>query len=451
MVFNSFTFLAFMAILLPIVGLTKKKKMRHLELLLASYVFYACSDWRFCGLLFGVTLVAYLVSKNIEAGKSAKNNLAVGVIVPLAVLGIFKYLNFFVDSFTHFLGLNSQVIRILLPVGISFYTFQAISYVVDVYKGMVEVPDFLELALYISFFPQLVAGPIVKAADFLPQLKEDRNINLENLEIGVQIFLLGLFKKIVIADHIAVFVDEVYEQPNIFNAMTIMWVIIAYSIQIYCDFSGYSNMAIGCAKILGYDLNINFDIPYISQNVSEFWKRWHISLSNWLQEYLYFPLGGNRRGKFRTKYNLLITMLLGGLWHGASWNYVIWGGIHGLALCFDKSIKSAKQVNVLKRGGGILTFLFVSLAWVPFRAQSFDITRQIFEGLFRWNTGVLHIFSWVYVGIIVLVVEIIYNRFLKKKYLNLNTVLGLVIFFVSLGLTIGLAYVGSNPFIYFRF
>lgn len=452
MVFNSTGFLLFMVILMPILGMTKKIKMRHVELLLASYFFYACSDWRFCGLLFGVTLAAYLVSRNIENRKYIKINLYIGVIVPLIVLGIFKYFNFFVDSFARLLGLNNRVISILLPVGISFYTFQAISYVVDVYKGKVDVPPFLELALYISFFPQLVAGPIVKAADFLPQLKEDRNISLKNIEIGVQVFLAGLFKKIVIADHIAVFVDEVYEQPEIFNAVTIIWVIIAYSIQIYCDFSGYSSMAIGCAKILGYDLNKNFDIPYISQSVSEFWKRWHISLSNWLQEYVYFPLGGNRKGKFRTKCNLFITMLLGGLWHGASWNYVIWGGIHGLALCVDKSIKKKNPANIMiQMMGGIVTFLFVSVAWIPFRAQTFAETKQIFEGLLRWKAGVVHIFSWVYFGIVVLIAEVIYDRCLKEKYLNLNTVVGLSVFFVALGLTIGLAYVGSNPFIYFRF
>jgi alginate O-acetyltransferase complex protein AlgI len=226
---------------------------------------------------------------------------------------------------------------IILPVGISFYTFQSLSYTIDVYrKKIVAEKDFLKLALYISFFPQLVAGPIVRASDFLPQLEEHRNVSLHNFKIGIQIGIFGLFKKVVIADWLSVFVDDVFSTPNAFHAMSILLAVIAYAIQIYFDFSGYSDMAIGCAKCLGYDFARNFNMPYISRNISEFWRRWHISLSSWLKEYVYIPMGGNRKGICRTYIHNMVTMLLGGLWHGADWTFVAWGGVHGIALCIHK-------------------------------------------------------------------------------------------------------------------
>lgn len=358
---------------------------------------------------------------------------------------------------------------LVLPVGISFYTFQAISFVVDVYRKDIkdiENYSFLDVCLYISFFPQLVAGPIIKAKDFLPQLREDRNVNLKNLEVGVQVFAVGMFKKVVLADHISVFVDEIYEAPSLYNGMTVFLAILAYSVQIYCDFSGYSDMAIGCAKCMGYDLKKNFDLPYISKNVTEFWRRWHISLSTWLKEYLYIPLGGNRHGAFRTYMNLLITMVLGGMWHGANWTFLIWGTIHGLALCIHKFYMQMKGKN--KRANAsiinllfvICNYIFVSFVWVFFRADNLHTVNHIFMKVFLAQNGISHYFVWAYIGIIFVVLEAVIIHFKLTKnlkifssegFLNLNTISGLTVFFIFIGLIVGLAYIGQNPFIYFQF
>ena len=468
MVFNSFSFLIFFIFILVILRITNSKTIRKIELLLASYIFYGFWDWRFLGLLIGVSIVAYVCGAKILRKKKCKFWLKAGIILPLLVLGIFKYFNFFVNSFCSVFQItNSAAINIILPVGISFYTFQAISYVVDAYRSEQNHDTFkyqdctlLDVLLYIAFFPQLVAGPIVKAKDFLPQLKEDRQVSIKGLEIGIQIFLLGLFKKIVIADHIAIFVDEVYRMPDIFNSKTILLAILAYSVQIYCDFSGYSDMAIGCAKCMGYDLQKNFDLPYLSQNVSEFWHRWHISLSTWLKEYLYIPLGGNRKGKSRTYINLFVTMTLGGIWHGANWTFVIWGMLHGLALCIHKfyiSIRKGKEHKKNKLSQiccMVINFFFVSALWIFFRADSLSQVESILRGLVRMN-GVSHIFSWAIFGLVFIIMEGLIDTYKKKKnrsiYLNLSKVSGLTLFLIAVGLTISLAYVGENPFIYFQF
>ena len=276
-------------------------------------------------MLIFVTVMVYVTAMHL------KNRMvfAIGIVSPLVVLGVFKYFNFFLSSFAVLFGKNNiGTFNIILPVDISFYTFQALSYLIDVKRGKIAAErDFIKLALYISFFPQLVAGPIVKAKDFLPQLYEDRKITLKGIEYGLQLIVFGLFKKLVLADHMAVFVDDVFHAPSAFNWSTLILAMISYSLQIYFDFSGYSDIAIGCARCLGYDFLPNFNLPYLSQNVTEFWRRWHISLSTWLKEYLYIPLGGNRRGKARQSVNLFITMLLGGLWHGANWTFVFWGGL----------------------------------------------------------------------------------------------------------------------------
>ena len=356
--------------------------------------------------------------------------------------------------------------EILLPVGISFYTFQSLSYTIDVYRGKIEAErSFADVALYIAFFPQLVAGPIVKAGDFIPQLHEDRNISLKGLEEGVQIFVFGLFKKLVIADNIALLVDAVYANPAEFHALTVVLAVAAYSMQIYCDFSGYSDMAVGCARVLGYELCRNFNLPYLSKNVTEFWKRWHISLSTWLQEYLYIPLGGNRKGTVRTYVNLMLTMLIGGLWHGAAWTFIIWGGVHGLALVVHKLwIKQRKGSSDSAFGTAcsiLLTFVFVSLALVFFRAGSFKTAFLVFRAIFTWQSGVVFISSWAVFGIAVIMLAqaaaIIKSEREQRTWdgyyptVRLDTFAGLLAFFTFVGLTLGLAYTGNNPFIYFQF
>ncbi len=479
MVFNSLPFVIFFAIVCGLMALTNWNRvkallpwpvnsLRHVLLLLASYVFYGWWNWKCCFLMLGLTVVAYVCAAAYEKD-GRKLWVTLGVIAPLVILGIFKYFNFFVDSFCALLGLSrAGSLNILLPVGISFYTFQSLSYTIDVYRGKLPAEkSFVNVALYIAFFPQLVAGPIVKAGEYLPQLREDRNISLSNLQQGVQCFVLGLFKKVVLADNISVFVDAVYDCPAAFHAVTVLLAVAAYSIQIYCDFSGYSDMAVGCAKCLGYDLPRNFNLPYISKNVTEFWKRWHISLSTWLMEYLYFPLGGNRKGTVRRYINLMLTMLIGGLWHGASWTFVAWGGLHGLALCVHKLFLKAaqgreKKDNALLSALSVLaTFCFVSLCWVFFRAGDFATAMRVFQAIFTWQQGVIHLSSWAILGLACVALATLAAVLRSKKRggpidgfyprVKLSTIPGLLVFFLFVGLTLGLAYTGENPFIYFQF
>lgn len=463
MSFASLDFLIFFSVVLVAVLFLQRLKnalYKELFLLAASYFFYGYWDWRFCFLLLFVTVASYITA--LFANK--KLALAVGVVVPLVVLGFFKYFNFFLDSFESLINKDIGTLAIILPVGISFYTFQALSYVIDVKRGKIPAEkSFIRLALYISFFPQLVAGPIVKASEFLPQLRQDRRITLKNVEIGIQLMLFGLAKKIVIADHLSVFVDDVFNTPAAYSWISIILAVISYSIQIYFDFSGYSDIAIGCAKCFGYDFCPNFNMPYISENVTVFWRRWHISLSTWLREYLYIPLGGNRKGKARQCINLFITMLLGGLWHGASWTFVFWGALHGGALCIDKFIpKKKKRKTIFRVLSAFGTFLFVSFTWIFFRSDSFSNAWLIIKGIFTLQDGIIQPFFWTFIAIVVVCIGTIVAIIRAKKHneyevggfyplLDLNTVLGLTVLFIVCGLILGLAFTGEHPFVYFQF
>jgi alginate O-acetyltransferase complex protein AlgI len=434
-----------------------------------------------------LTSLAHISAIQIEKRKNSRFFAVIGIGAPLIILGIFKYADFFVSSFAYVWGIrNIGTLNIILPVGISFYTFQSLSYIIDVYRKKIEAEkDFVKLALYIAFFPQLVAGPIIRASDFLLQLEEDRNVNLRNLEIGIQIFIFGLFKKIIIADWLSVFVDDVFRTPNAFHAFSIVLAVIAYSIQIYFDFSGYSDMAIGCAKCLGYDFTKNFNLPYISGNISEFWRRWHISLSSWLKDYLYIPLGGNKKGSARTYINNLLTMLLGGLWHGANWTFVVWGGIHGIALCAHKFYRKhlvktnmplpstdarmrKKCVNAFRfLAGNLLTNIFVCFCWIFFRSEDFSTAVQIITRIAAWQDGIIQIYLWVIIAIPLVfaatVVAAIKNHSRPDAsgrrggidgfypVLDLSKFGNLVVFFTVAGIIAGLAYTGANPFIYFQF
>ena len=479
MSFNSLSFLIFFSLVCLLAALTNSTPVRRLAgprlrqlrqtlLLLASYVFYGWWNWKCCFLMLALTLVAYFCALHM-AGPRRKLLLTLGVVFPLLILGIFKYFNFFVDSFCQAFGiLRTGSLSILLPVGISFYTFQSLSYTIDVSRGRVAPErSFLRVALYISFFPQLVAGPIVKAGEFLPQLHEDRTISLRGLESGVQIFVFGLFKKIVLADNISVFVDAVHRTPGAFSALTLLLSAYAYAIQVYCDFSGYSDMAVGCARVLGYELPRNFNLPYLSKNVTEFWKRWHISLSAWMREYLYYSLGGNRRGTAHTYLNLFLTMMICGLWHGAAWTFVAWGTVHGAALCLHKAFSAWRK----KRGHGggplwdavcvFLTFQYASLSAVIFRAESLPSAWAILRGIFTGQQGVTFISFWAVVGLLLTaaaeLAAVLRSRRLGTPLdgyyplVKLDTLGGLVLFFSFVGLTLALAYTGASPFIYFQF
>lgn len=471
MTFISAEFLLLFGITAVLVGVCKDKKKRQLILLLASYVFYAYWDVRFLTLLVLQTFISYSVARVIEGTddcKKRKRYCAFGVAVLLGILGFFKYFNFFVSSFQNILGHEFEIWHIILPVGISFYTFQAISYMIDVYRGTTPAcREFYKVSLYISFFPQLVAGPIVRADDFLPQLERNHDIKIWNVEAGVQIFMVGLLKKVVIADRLAVCVDAVFALPSEYDAASIICAVAAYSMQIYCDFSGYSDMAIGVARFFGYDLCRNFNMPYISKNPTEFWKRWHISLSLWLQNYLYISLGGNRRGIYRQYLNLMITMVLGGLWHGADWTFVLWGLMHGIALVVHKIFLKYKgkcqlsfRNEVLKKTVNIIsafaTYCFVCIGWIFFRAESVGQAFVILKRIITCAGGIHYIYSFTIIYGLLLVLCHLYGVWKNNgqgmyPILKLDRFWSKVVVCVVLGLILVFSYQGDNAFVYFQF
>lgn len=357
-------------------------------ILAASYVFYAAAAPRFCLLLGGVTLVNQLGAHAVtRAPRHARLAVTLTVAADLGALAYFKYYGFFVsdvDRLLGHLGLGAPLplLNVALPVGLSFFTFQAISYVVDVHRGLCERAALVDLAIYLSFFPHLVAGPIVRAREFLPQLARPRDPHRVAVGAGVTLICFGLVKKVVIADFLARnAVDPVFAVPEAYGAPDAWTAVVAYAVQIYCDFSGYTDIAIGLALLMGFVFPQNFDAPYRSASPQEFWRRWHMTLSRYLRDFIYIPLGGNRRGRARQLRNLMITMLLGGLWHGAAWGFVLWGGLHGAALCVQHVAKG--RVPALPRPVAWgMTTLFVFLAWIPFRApqlgDTWAFTRRLF-------------------------------------------------------------------------
>lgn len=374
-------------------GLEHENGRRKLFLVAASYVFYGWWDWRFCGLLFASSFLNWLIGRAIgsaSSGRARYGYMVLGVVINLIILGFFKYYGFFLENLTPILsalGVERDLpwLQIILPVGISFYTFQGISYVVDVKRGTAEVQRrLLDVMLYISFFPQLVAGPIVRAQDFLPQLQQSPRLNREAASLGLLLIVWGLFKKTVIAAELAEhLVDPVFFDPSFHTGFDLWMAVYGYAVQIYCDFSAYSDIAIGCAALLGYRFHRNFDQPYRARSFQEFWRRWHISLSTWLRDYLYIPLGGNRGGVWMTARNLFLTMLLGGLWHGAAWTFVAWGVFHGVALLLERVLGlDDKKRSVISL---ILTFHGVCLAWILFRAPSFDAALSYLAAMVRWD------------------------------------------------------------------
>lgn len=385
MLFNSLHFLWFFAgAWLLYWLLVARRKAQNVLLLVASYWFYGYWDWRFLGLIFGSTVLDYFLGLAFERpGLTPRGRRAIiwaSVVVNLGALGLFKYYGFFVESLRellHGLGLQADfaAFDILLPVGISFYTFQTLSYTIDRYRNQVPVErDFVDFALFVSFFPQLVAGPIVRAADFLPQGKQPRRFTFEDQADGMQLVLWGLFKKAVVADNLAPVVEAVFGNQGELGYLARLVGIYAFCAQIYCDFSGYSDIARGTARMLGFSFPLNFIQPYFSRDPSAFWRRWHVSLSTWLRDYLYIGLGGNRSGERRTYVNLLATMVLGGLWHGAAWNFVLWGAYQGLLLVGHRLWVRARGPRPVSRLAAALQwfvfFQLVCLGWLLFRSGS---------------------------------------------------------------------------------
>ncbi len=400
--FNSFSFWLFLAVVL-LVYHRLGHRLQNRFLLLASYFFYGCWDWRFLFLILFTTAFEHLVTGRIAASgdpRARKRWVTASLVVELGILGLFKYFGFFIEEFNRILGVLGlehwePAFQLILPAGISFYTFQALSYTIDVYRGRTTpCRHFLDFALFISFFPQLVAGPIERSNHLLPQVENPRpRLSEARFSAGLYLVMTGLFLKVVIADNMAWLANFVFDAtPGELNGAEVLLGIYAFAFQIYGDFAGYSAIAIGVSKWMGFDLMENFRRPYFASNPREFWQRWHISLSSWLRDYLYIPLGGNREGEGKTRRNLILTMVLGGLWHGAAWTFVVWGAIHGVWLVLHRicarRFGDAGERRPKRRIQRVLavvgTFQLVCLAWVFFRTPSIE---QAFRLLAALGTG----------------------------------------------------------------
>lgn len=399
-------FFYFFALLIPIYWLLNRKvKLQNFILLIASYLFYAIGNLGIFTLFLLSTIVNYLIGLwifRVDDNLKKKRVLVVGIVINVIYLGFFKYLNFFIDSFVSLfnllgLSLSKSSLSILLPIGISFYTFQAISFLVDLYKGTLKsMPSVLNFGVYMAFFPKIVAGPIERAEPFISQLNQPKTFDMEKASSGFQLILIGMFKKVVVADIIAVKIQDFFSNPARYGSATAIFAIFLYTLQIYADFSGYSNMARGFSKFLGINLIKNFDYPYLATNLREFWRGWHISLSTWIRDYIYIPLGGSRGGKKKTYKNSLYSMLIAGIWHGAGLTFIFWGFLHGIYLIINRKIQKPPDPDrtlkpnkkfLIKASTGALTFILVTIAWVFFRASSFKIALSALKQLFvRVNT-----------------------------------------------------------------
>jgi alginate O-acetyltransferase complex protein AlgI len=395
MTFTQIEFLIFFAAIWVVVWRCRSVTARNAWLLLASVYFYAYWDYRFCGLLIVSTAVDFFASRYIASQTDSRRRriaLVISLVANLGMLGFFKYFNFFIDSMERVLepmGWNTSTLPILLPVGISFYTFQTLSYTIDVYRGKLQATkSLLEFSLFVAFFPQLVAGPIVRAAELLPQLTEVPQWSNRRLYGGFQLFLRGAVKKVLLADRLGEMADVVFAGPELYGGFTIAIAVVAYAGQIYYDFSGYSDMAIGLAKMLGYRFPNNFKHPYLATSMAEFWHRWHMTLSRWLRDYLYVPLGGNRHGEAATYRNLMITMTLGGLWHGAAWTFVLWGVWHGSALCVERWLHKHPQMAMPKIVGWLMTMVVVAIGWILFRSGDLQTVQTILVRITTMAQGI---------------------------------------------------------------
>lgn len=406
MLFNSLDFAIFFPIVFVLYWLVSNSlRWRNILVLVSSYVFYGWWDWRFLFLIAISSIVDFYVGQKLYEESNVKKRkrlLLLSLTVNLGFLVYFKYTNFFIDTFVdsfRLFGKELEItsLNIILPVGISFYTFQTLSYTIDIYRKQLKpTKDRLSFFAFVAFFPQLVAGPIERASHLLPQFYKTYKFNYNQVKSGLLLMAFGLFKKMVIADRAALYVNEVYNNPGNYEGVETIVATVFFAFQIYCDFSGYSDIAIGAARTMGFDLMKNFDTPYLSKSITEFWRRWHISLSTWFRDYVYIPLGGSRNGKFRTYYNLFIVFLVSGLWHGAAMTFVIWGAIHGVIIVIEKAISKRKEkafdlLNIDKSNLSNklffigITFTIVCFAWVFFRANSFADSTMIIEGFFTNN------------------------------------------------------------------
>jgi len=395
MLFNSLEFLLFF-IAVFFLYWRLRHRAQNVLLLASSYFFYGQWSWKFVGLLFASTVVDYVCGLQMQAAHNEKRKrlfLWVSLGAQLGILAFFKYFNFFIHEAARLIEavgfhVSLPALRIILPVGISFYTFQTLSYTIDVYKGRLKPTyNFLDFAVFVAFFPHMVAGPIMRAATLLPQVMAERRFDYAEARQGLRLVLWGLFTKVVVADNLAPFVDKIYADPSAWASGSLLLATYFFAFQIYCDFHGYSTMARGLAKLLGFDLMVNFNAPYFASSVPEFWKRWHISLTSWFRDFLYFPLGGSRAGRWKHYRNVMAVFLVSGLWHGAQWTFVAWGFLHGL---YQWAFMAAADRGHRPRENFfsmLLTFHLVCLAWVLFRADSLGQAGAVFHSLFTDFNG----------------------------------------------------------------
>jgi len=445
-------------------------KWQNKMLLLAGYFFFGYWNWKLLSLLIFSTFLDYFCGLGIYHAKNKSRKtlyLIFSITGNLGLLGFFKYYNFFAGNFEAMLtslgfGPGHLMLNIILPIGISFYTFQTMSYTIDIYRGeMKPTKDFASFALFVSFFPQLVAGPIERATNLLPQVLKPRHPNRTDFYQGSWLIFWGLYKKMFVADNVARIVEKVYQAPGDFSGFHILIATYAFAVQIYCDFSGYSDIARGLAKTLGFQITMNFNIPYAAKNPQDFWRRWHISLSRWLRDYLYIPLGGSRRSRSRIFFNLMATMTLGGLWHGAQWHFVIWGIYHGLLLVGYRLVQGPRKnkspspwwKNALLV---LLMFHFTCIGWMLFRIRNITDMGPIISNMvngFHINSGSL-MDAWILIQFSILVIIIQLFQYFKKDIMIIfqwspwvRVILYLIMYF---SLSIGGAYEG-RAFIYFQF
>ena len=475
MLFNSIDFAIFLPIVFILYWFVTQNNLRvqNALLVIASYFFYGWWDWRFLALILFSTLVDFSIGLYLGKTKNSKSRaylVWVSVLTNIGILMFFKYFNFFADNFVSafiFFGgeIQPNTLNIVLPVGISFYTFQTLSYTIDVYKKKIEpTSSFLQFAAFVSFFPQLVAGPIVRAKHLLPQFNVKRNFDSNFAMSGVNLIIWGLFKKVVVADNCAFFVNQIFDGGSNFSSIELLLGAILFGFQIYGDFSGYSDIAIGIARLFGFSLMVNFSFPYFSRNIAEFWRRWHISLSTWFRDYVYIPLGGSRGTKYNRIRNVLIVFLLSGFWHGANWTFIIWGGIHALLFLplllinKNRTYVNDSKMSLRQLPNILFTFLLVTFAWVFFRADNvsdaiyYIIHIFSFDGygidLFYKNGKSLLFSLIIIISISVMLVFEFFSVQQNKKEVILS-------FYMAVLITILITFMGvfKNPsdFIYFQF
>jgi len=470
LLFNSGLFLGlFLAFYLVYTFTYKYNRFRTVYVLLFSFFFYYKAGGMYFILLAAASVLNYFLSKFLhETENPGKRKFFVVllVVINLGILAYYKYTNFIIGNINAVFNGALSFQNIILPIGISFFIFQAISYSIDVYRKEIEpARNLLDFSFYLCFFPQLVAGPIVRAKAFLPQMYEKIELSREDMGKAFFLIMAGLIKKAVISDYISLnFVDRIFDAPNSYTAIENLLAAYGYAIQIYCDFSGYSDMAIGLALLMGFKLPINFLTPYKSKSVTEFWKRWHISLSSWLRDYLYISLGGNRKGNVRTYINLFLTMLIGGLWHGAAWRFVVWGGLHGIALAIERILKPYVKMpqNTLTRIiGVILTFHFVMFAWIFFRAQDFATAMELIGKVGQLSFQAEYWLSviTVYKNVLIVLMAGFIMHFLPDRFVQwlqkIFIAVPIIVKAVIIGLVLWLVYATASsevqPFIYFQF